>query len=665
TLAEVLKMEPEWGALPANIPPRIRDLLQRCLRKDPRQRLQAIGDARIAIDEALSGAPEAGTFAAQPDTYEKIGERLAWGTAVLLGLLAALLGIGYVARAPVPTAATVAEIPSPKDENFALAGLSAAPPVVSPDGKRLAFGAIGKDGKQLLWVRALNGTTAQPLAGTDGATFPFWSPDSRQLGYFADGKLNRIDVAGGPPFSICDTSGVGRGGSWGSDGTILFAPTFNSGLFRVPSSGGTPQPVTKVGSIAHEASHRWPQLLPDGKHFLFFSFGASSENSGTYLSSLDGGEPRLILRVSSSAVFVPPGYLLFVLDGALMAQQFDAESLRLTGASVPLTSQTLANPILRNGIFSASDNGVLVYETGESATANQILWLDRTGKALGTTGPPGEYAGPQISPDGHRLAISLTTLGVPNFDIWVYDILRGRSTRLTFNLAADVAPAWSPDGKTVAFTSSRKGAFSIYEKAADGSGETEPLFVDDASEDNSSWSSDGRYLLFDRVPTNSSASAIWALPLFGDRKPRIVVESGFGVNEPALSPNGKWLAYRSVDESGLPEIYVMPFPSGGGKWQVSTNGGNYPRWRRDSKELYFLSLDSKIVAASIAEQGTSIAIGNVKPLFSVNIAPGISPGNPFDVSADGLKFVVVSQAGLQAPPPLTLVTNWPALLKKQ
>ena len=664
TLAAVIRAEPEWNALPANIPPAIRSLLRRCLNKDPRQRLQAIGEARVAIEEAISGAADAGGFAGGPNAHARNRERIAWAAVGLLAISSLLFSAGYFLRTPRAVPAVISEISPPVNTTFALMGSSAGPPVLSPDGKWLAFCATGSDGKQQLWVRPLNAATAQPLEGTVGATYPFWSPDSRSLGFFANGKLNRIDASGGPVLTLGDAA-QGRGGDWGPDDTILFAPSPNNGLLRVPASGGTPQPVTQLNASRQELSHRWPQFLPDGNHFLFYARAPSLGNSATYAASLAGGEPKLIVHGDSNALFAPPGYLLFIQQGALMAQRFDPSSLRLIGEAMPVAGNVEANATIWRESLTVSEDGLLAYEVGGATTgATRILWYDRSGKQIAGTGKLGDYANPSISPDGDKLAVRLSGSGAGGMDIWVYGLATEIKARLTFSQGFNTEPIWSPDGKTIVFMSSRSGQFHLYQQASDGSGSTSPLIVDDALEQSPSWSTDGRYVVFERLATQAgSHTEIWAVPLFGNRKAFPVVQAKNSDSlQPAVSPDDKWLAYVSP-ESGQLEIYVVPFLHGGGKWQVSTQFGEWPRWCRDGKELFYVALDNKIMSAEIAQQGASLTIGKVQPLFQAN--PVSRPGWMYDVSADGKKFVVVSQEAQQTAAPLTLVTNWPALLKKQ
>ena len=659
TLAAVIRAEPDWSALPAKTPSSIRSLVRRCLNKDPRQRLQSIGDARIVLEEALSGTPQDASFHAPGAIHTPIWRRaLPWALAAAASAIAALMAISDYTKIPNSPQAIVSEIPAPAEESYRFTGYGGGSPVLSPDGRRLAYAAMDKVGQPRIWLRQLDTPEAQPLPGAEGGAMPFWAPDSRNLGFFANGKLYRIDSTGGPPIALCDALDP-MGGAWGSDGNILFSLLASGQIYRISISGGAPQPVTKPNEPFGQANDRWPQFLPDGEHFLFYVGPPSAENNGIYVASIAVGEPQLLLRNEWNAIYSTAGYLLFVREGTLMAQQFDAAKLRLAGDAMPVTEHVQADAATGRGIVSVSQNGNLVYEGGLAATGgNQLLWFDRAGKQIGQTGGPGDYATTSISPDGTKLAVA--NLG-PN-GIWVYDIARGTKTRLTFSAAVNGQPSWSPDGKFIAFFSDRKGQPHIYQKAADGTGTTSSLLEDDALEFYPFFSFDGRYLIFERgMAKSNSHMEIWAMPLSGDRKPFPVIQSEFNLSWAALSPDGKWLAYVS-EESGRSEIYVVPFLHSSGKWLVSTGGGTRPRWRGDGKELFYLSLDNKIMSAEIVDADSSVSIGKVQALFQANPSP--NPGWMYNASPDGKKFLVVTQGPAGTAAPLTLVVNWPALLKK-
>ena len=660
-LACVIRAEPDWSSLPASVPSRLRELLRRCFQKDPKQRLQAIGEARVTIEELLAGSPDVTVFTAPTDAHLKLRERLAWSTAVaLLAIAALLLAIGYFSSMPKPAQPVVSQIGAPENTKFVLAGMSAGPPVVSPDGNWLAFAARGADGRQVLWVRSLDGITEQPLAGTEGATFPFWSSDSRSLAFFANGKLNRIDASGGPLLALCDAVS-GRGGSWGPDGTILFA-LLSGPIVRVPASGGTPQPITKLTGSLNQFSHRWPQFLPDGKHFLFLGQATSSGDSTMYAGSLDSGEPKVLLRNESNAIYAPPGYLLFLRQETLLAQPFDANKLQLTGEAAPLAGHGGVDSNMAKGNFSVSENGILVYANGSMSEA-RLLWFDRSGKQLAETAGVDLYGFPRISPDGRKLVVSKLS-AASSSGIWIFDLNHNTSSRLTFFAGKDAMPVWSPDDKFIAFAANQGANRHIYQQAANGSGTATPLVAAQGDEILPSWSSDGRYLVFQRHSNQGNSPwEIWAAPLFGDRKTFPVAQNPhFLQGDAALSPDGKWLAY-DTDETGRLEVYLMPFLHGGGKWQLSTSGGGCSRWRADGKELFYMSLDNKLMSVEISEQASSVVIGKVQPLFQANPVPR-APECMYDVTPDGQKFVVVTLALEPGSQPLTLTLNWPALLKK-
>ncbi|MGA9882862.1 MAG: protein kinase, partial [Candidatus Acidiferrales bacterium] len=666
TLAAVIMKDPDWSQLPAATPTRVRVLLQRCLQKDPKQRLQAIGDARISLDEVLSGAPEPSspTVAAATISAPFWRRAMPWVIAAAALLSAAIvLTVAHLGHQSSPEPTTMSQIEPPANTTFGF-----MPPVLSPDGRQMVFTAAGADGRQQLWLRALDSATAQPIAGTDGAGLPFWSPDGRSIGFFANGKLNRIDLSDGAIVSLADAES-GEGGSWAPDGTIVFAPDAGGVLARIPAAGGAAQPIANLPASIKAYSERYPQFLPDGKHFLFFVWSAVPANQGVYAGSLDGGQVRLVLPNYSDALYVRPNHLLFMRQSTLMAAQFDPASLRVSGNPAPLVSKLPSPVFFFHGPFTASGDGDLIYGAGVYKP-DSLLWFDRNGKQVGETNPAGYYGyydTPSISPDGSKLAASIGDAESPTGAIWVFDLRDAVTRPLTFSSAFHVMPQWSPDGKMISFLSNREGGGGQFEKPADGSGSTTLLFSDKALEQTvefASWTPDGRYLVLERGNASSRHLGIWALPLFGDRKPFPVLQD-VSLSSPliSVSPDGKWLAYGS-NESGQNAVYAVPFPRGEGKWQVSTNGGAMPRWSRDGKELFYVSPDNHLMAAEISEQGGTFAVQKVESLFPTNMMH--SPGWSYDVTGDGtnVKFAVVTNGEQKGPPAWTLVTNWPALLKK-
>jgi eukaryotic-like serine/threonine-protein kinase len=664
-IVAVLEREPEWELLPPPTPARIQDLLRRCLQKDSQRRLRDIGDARIEIEEALA-APKvaASTQAGVPVsaiTQRKSRELLAWAiTAIAIVITALVLGaFAYIRNVP-QDAQTIRFFVSPP-ETWTLTrqlGLFGSPPdplAVSPDGHRIALAATSADGRTLLWVRSLDSLNAQPLAGTEGAAHPFWSPDSRFLGFFADGKLKKIDVSGGPPLTLCDAPDD-RGGAWSQDGVIVFAPRTDSALQKVSDSGGTPIAATV---LAPGEAHRGPVFLPDGQHFLYRVKTEEGAPGLIYIASLNSTDRKLLLDTNTGTVVYTQGHLLFLRGTTLMAQPFDARHLVLKGDAFPIAEQIQiqSNPNAGYGLFSASGNGVLAYQTGAGTTASQLVWFDRTGKQVGMLGDSATYADLVLSPDEKQASVSISA--GQQRDIWRYDVARGLRTRFTFDPADELNSVWSPDASRLVFNSRRKGHMNLYQKASSGAGTEEVLLEDNRDKSPQSWSPDGRFILY----TSSgppTADDLFVLPLFGDRKPVPFLQTPFNEYDGQFSPDGRWVAYVS-DESGKDEVYVTPFPGPGGKWQISTAGGTFPRWRRDSTEIFYLAPDNKLMAAAVNGKGSSFEVGAVKPLFE---ARALDPTrNRFAVSADGQRFLMNS-APQTTSAPITVVLNWAAGLKK-
>ncbi|HSP69937.1 MAG TPA: protein kinase [Bryobacteraceae bacterium] len=644
TLASVVKDKPDLST----VPPRVRRLLDACLQKDPKKRLQAIGDMRLLLEDAPEVAPLAAVRARN---------WLPW--AVAAALASAVAALGFIAwrhtREEAPRLVKLLFAPPDKGSINETNGPSAA---VSPDGRRVVFRAT-VEGKNALWVRDLDSLSLRMLAGTDGGAGPFWSPDSRWLGFFAQGKLLKIDVTGGPAITICNVE-AGRGGTWNENDVIVFAPKATGGFLRVAAAGGTPVPLTELDTARKEESHRYPWFLPDGRHFLYSARSTDTEKTAVLIGDLDSKDRKEILKVASNAVYVSPGYLLFARDRTLMAQPFDAAKLQTTGDALPIAEQVdyRAGANLY-GYFAASQNGVLAYASGGYGGSLQLTWFDRTGKSAGTIGKPVDVQWTSLSPDGKSVVTDRLDAASGNRDIWLYDLARGTEQRLTF-AENNRFPIWSPDSARIAFLGTREGAGKVVAKAANGTGVEEILEA--AEKGPTDWSRDGRYLISTTMNSNpKTGNDIWMLPMTGtagERKPVPVFQTEFGESYNRISPDGRWLAYQS-NESKRGEIYVVGFPGLNGKWQVSVDGGRIPVWSRDGRELYFVSANNKMMAVEI-KPGAQFQAGVPKPLFDVQLGANNAS---FDVSADG-RFLIATPVEQGTTVPMTVVLNWQAALKK-
>jgi Tol biopolymer transport system component len=649
-LASVLKLEPDWKALPAGTPVSIQNMIRRCLTKDRKQRLQAIGEARIALEAAPS-----------EDTPVKAapGWPVLWIAATAAAVLAfAALAFIYFREVPPAREPVRFQIPLPAGMRYTETGAFS----VSPDGRKVVFAAVGPDGVSRLWLRSLDSLEIKPLTGTEkvgNVMPPIWSPDSRFIAldsHNVDGKLKKIDISGGTAQSLCDLALGALGGAWGPEGVILFGTT--EGIMRVSSSSRVAVPVT---DSARERLHAFPAWLPDGHHFLYLRRAITAENSGIYVGSVDlkpeQQSKKQVLATAIGFTFLPPagssrsGQLLFIREGTLLSQTFDTQKLELTGEPTAVVEQLAGLGYFGN--FSASPNGVLIYRGGIGGEA-QLTWFDRHGKPVGTVGEPGQYVEFALSRDGMKVAASEIRSG--NEDVWIFDAARRTRTRLTSDPALDLAPRWSPNGSRIVFVSNRSGHMDLYVKAADGTGAEQPLYE---SNDNNirllnSWSRDGRYLLF-TVMDPKNASDLMVLPMEGGGKPFPFVQPQFSERNGDFSPNGRWVAYQS-NESGRMEVYVRPFQRGG-EVQVSTEGGLSPRWRDDGKELFYQSLSGRLMAVSGTTTGTEFYPGTPEPLF--NIPVGSSVANPwFEVSPDAKRFLFKVPVEQNAVQPLTVVLNW-------
>ncbi len=640
------------------VPAALDRVIAHCLVKNPDDRFQSAHDVGLELKWIGEMPVGAGRMPAQGRPQRSPLQRaVPWALAALAFLLAALMTVGYVLRAPRPAATVRSSINLPPNSHQP-AGQEGRGGwfAISPDGRRIVFVAVNAEGKDVLWVRPLDSLAAQPLVGTEGATYPFWSPDGSRLGFFADGRLKKIEASGGPVVTVCAAS-EGRGGAWSQNGVIVFAPGVYTGLWQVSAAGGTPTQITVPATAT--TPHRFPSFLPDGKHFLFNSGETSDKDAGIFVASVGSKDVKLVAREKSNGEYAAPGYLLFLRERNLMAQPFDPKALVTTGDAMPIAESLTYDSVRQVASFSVSNNGVLVFGSeGTAGGKQQLVWLDRDGKELGKVGEPADIFFPVLSPDASKALVHLRT-GTGNTNLWMYDLKRGFATRFTFSAAIDEQPAWSPDGSEVAFTSNRNGEFDLYLKPATGAGAEKVLLAGPGEKHLSDWSRDGRFISYTVRGGPAKNQQVWILPLGGDRKPYALLQGDANYQFGTFSPDVRWLVYTS-DESGRNELYVVPFPGPGGKWQISSSGAYYGWWRGDGKELFYLTPDLKLMSIEVDGKGTQFAVGASHPLL------GGKPVQNFlsaDTSRDGKRVLAI--VGQQdTSPPLTLVTNWNADLKK-
>ncbi len=531
---------------------------------------------------------------------------------------------------------------------------------LSPDGSAAAFVATDSSGTDLLWVRPLSSLSAVPLQGTEGATYPFWSFDSKSIAFFDDGKLKKIDGHGGPTLTICDAPD-GRGGTWGKGNVILFTPSAYTTLWKVSAAGGVPAEVTKLDTSRGELSHRWPQFLPDGDHFVFVNqtSATATDSDAVYLGSLDAKTWNILLRGNSNIAY-SSGRLLFLRQSTLLAQPFDLGKLAFTGDAVPIAEKVQYAPARSRGIFSASENGILIFQSGEARDPDAGIF-DRAGRRIAVLGEKGIQRA-AFSPDGKKIAFDRPDRQTGRGDIWVYDISRRISSRLTFDPSTDIVPVWSPRGDSMVFSSNRSGRQALYIKNADGTGEERLLARGTGDIYPTSWSKDGSLLSVSGFGDPRTKIDLFTLQMSGNRTLIPYLQTGFNEWVGRYSPDGRWLAYQS-DETGKYEIYVRASDGSGGKWQISAGGGNNPHWPSDGKEVLYSSPDRKLVLAHVSAGGAGVVVDSLSILFDFE-SKGISGGNLLDASDDGQMFVarVLESRGILAP--ITLEVNWDKELAK-
>jgi Tol biopolymer transport system component len=649
TLAAVVDGEPDWSLLPARTPTRIENLLRRCLHKDPRWRLRDIGDARIELADDRSEAR--GSAAADTRFRPWL---VGVSSIIVLALTGALLALWSLRRVPALPEMRVEITTPPSADPVSLA--------ISPDGRTLAFVAT-HEGRSRLWLRPLGSTSPRSLEGTDGASCPFWSPDGAAIGFFADGKLKRIDVDTGSVRTL--TSALSCGGTWNGDGTILYAAPLVGPISRIHATSTAVTAAARVDvTRTHGTSHRFPQFLPDGRHFLYYAAG-SPDRRGVYIDDLDGSHSKRVLDADTAAVYVTSGHLLFVRQGTLFAQKFDPKELVLSGNPFPVEQHVAFDPTRYVAAVSASSADVFVYRSGSATGKRQFVWVDRSGKEIEKVGDPdpANPLDPELSPDEHRVALYRVVNGRP--DIWLLEPggARNRFTSEEITAATAGRPIWSPDGTQIVFASLKKKVTDLFRRPVAG-GNIELLLETDQPKAATDWSTDGRFLLY-RTFDPKTGWDIWALPMDSRGRPGArftVLQTNFDETNGQLSPDAKWVAYQS-NETGRFEVYLQPFPGPGSKSPVSRSGGAQVRWRRDGKELFYVGLDARLMAVPIrlASKGPQIEIGTPVALFTTHIGGAVQGADrqQYMVSSDGQRFLM--NAIVEEPTaPIIMVLNWMA-----
>ena len=651
-IAAILERQPEpISKLQPMTPPALDRVVRTCLAKDPDDRWQTAHDLKLQLKWIAEGGSEAG-LPAPVVARRKSRERMAWAVAAVAIVACAALGMVAVLRNKSSAPAGAVRFPLTLPEKFTVHSLA-----VPPNGRKIALAAQDVSGTTKLWIRPLDKITAQPLTGTEGAANPFWSPDSRFIGFFANGKLKKIDIEGGPAVTLCDARNS-RGGAWRRDGTIVFVTVPLDRLHRVSAAGGAPSELTKLDRSLGADSYRWPQFLPGDTHVVYFGKGTVS---GIYAASVDSGESKLLLPGELSSAAYALRHLLFVRRGTLMAQPFDPGRLELRGEAFPLAEQVQYDSVEFLSSFSVSQAGALVYQSGSGAVGSQLAWLNREGNRLGTLGDPAGQLMIGLSRDGKQANVTIRDPASGRFDIWIYDLSRQVpvKTRFSFDAADDFWGVWSPDSSSIVFCSNRKGHHDLYQKLASGVGAEVCLFENNRDKFAHGWSRDGQSILYHELDPQNKCD-LWVLPMTGERKPYPLLKTQYDESFGRFSPDGKWIAYQS-DESGRMEIYVNSFPKLGGKLQVSTAGGSELRWPDDGKEIFYLAPDNRLMAAEVKPNGDALEVGQIHSLFQIR--PG-NPSRPYD-TVDGQKFLVNAALDQTNNLPVIVVQNWAAELKKK
>jgi Tol biopolymer transport system component len=653
-LAAIVNSVPE--PLPDDVPLELRMLVEKALEKEPDDRYQSmrelVVDLRRVSRRSSSEPVDILAMPARAERSARARRAVGFGAGlVATAAVAAFVGTQWLRGPDVAGSPPVPEIRFDVATPLTTDATSLA---ISPDGQKIVFEATTDVGSQL-WLHSLGSMSARPLRGTASGSFPFWAPTSDSVGFFADGKLKRIEVDSGEVRTLANAS-IGRGGAWNRDGTILFSPGTNDPLLRVSALGGEAVALTKLELT--QAGHRFPQFLPDGRHFIYYVTG-SPDARGVVVADLQGDAPRRLLDADTGGVFASSGHLFFSRRGALYAQRFDPVRLELDGSAVALPEQVAVDSGIYQLALSASAVGSIVYRSASGA-GRQFTWYDRSGAIVGTAGELSTVGGlsPALSPDGRQVAFARSVNG--NQDIWLLTVESGDLTRFTFDAAIEFVPLWSPDGSRIVFSSNRSGVFDLYEKPASGAGEEQRLLATDLNKFAVDWSADGESLLY--VANHPTMSYdIWALPLGREREPIAIVRTEFEERDAQFSPDGRWIAYQSND-SGRLEVYVQTFPEPGGRWQVSSEGGAQVRWRDDGQELFFLALDGRLMAAPIRldPKARAIEVGAPTALFMTRLGRGVQTSNrqQYIVAPGGQRFLMNAIPEAAMASALTVVLNW-------
>jgi len=659
-VAGILRGDPDWDALPTETPTRVRDLLRRCLQKDPARRLHDIADARLELEDALAApvgttpaSSAAGAAMPRPAGWARA---LPWGVAILAALAAGTL-VWFLRPGPPSgtrePARMAINLPPTSRPAFVRGQVALA---ISPDGRELVYTGLVGATPQLL-RRSLDSYEVTPIAGGESGSGPFFSPDGRWIGFNTPGLLKKIPLGGGAPVTLCESSFV-FGASWASDGTIIFGRAASSGLWRVSADGGTPEPLTQLDPQKGEVSHRWPVVLPDNQSVLFtVATSAGLSEWKIAALSLTTGQRRTLIEGGTQPYYSPTGHLVFLQpNGVVAAVPFDLGRVEVTGPPFPVLEGMAASELsFGTAHFALSREGTLAYLPGTLQGPERIMvWVDRKGTSRPLSDIARGFETPRLSPDGRMVAVAAREVSA---DLWTYQLGEGNLIHFTFDPAEEETPAWSPDGKRLVFSASRGARRVILWRPADGSAPEERVFEATGHSHVTDWSSDGRWLLLEQQePMSANGWDIWLLPLEGERKPQLLLGSRHNERWPALSPDGRWLAYLS-DESGRSEVYVQAFPGPGGKWQISTDGGGELVWARSGRELFYRNGD-KMMVVPVQTQGM-FTPGKPQLLFQApyEVMDGFRPN--FDVTPDGQRFLMIKDAESEsAPAQINLVLNW-------